>query len=107
MRILGKTVAAAALAVGLSAAFALPAQAATAAPASTHRGSSGCFNWSWADGTTTTTIYYHNTCSTTQHLCVWWKDGQENNLHRITAAGDAKGHLKEPGTIISNDIEDC
>ncbi|MGW2238754.1 hypothetical protein [Streptomyces sp. NPDC001759] len=74
---------------------------------STHRGSSGCFNWSWADGTTTTTIYYHNTCSTTKHLCVWWKDGQENNLHRITAGGDEKGHLKEPGTIITNDIEDC
>lgn len=104
---LGKTMAAAALAVGLSAAFALPAQAATAAPMSTHRGSSGCFNWSWADGTTTTTIYYHNTCSTTKHLCVWWKDGQENNLHRITAGADAKGHLKEPGTIITNDIEDC
>jgi hypothetical protein len=107
MRMLGKTMAAAALAVGLSAAFALPAQAATAAPMSTHRGSSGCFNWSWADGTTTTTIYYHNTCSTTKHLCVWWKDGQENNLHRITAGADAKGHLKEPGTIITNDIEDC
>lgn len=107
MRMLGKTVAAAALAVGMSAAFALPAQAATAAPMSTHRGSSGCFNWSWADGTTTTTIYYHNTCSTTKHLCVWWKDGQENNLHRITAGGDEKGHRKEPGTIITNDIEDC
>jgi hypothetical protein len=107
MRMLGKTVAAAALAVGMSAAFALPAQAATAAPMSTHRGTSGCFNWSWADGTTTTTIYYHNTCSTTKHLCVWWKDGQVNSLHRITAGGDEKGHLKKPGTIISNDIEDC
>lgn len=107
MRMLGKTVAAAALAVGMSAAFALPAQAATAAPMSTHRGSSGCFNWSWADGTATTTIYYHNTCSTTKHLCVWWKDGQVNSLHRITAGGDEKGHLKEPGTIITNDIEDC
>ncbi|MFJ9542012.1 hypothetical protein ACIRPX_32790 [Streptomyces sp. NPDC101225] len=74
---------------------------------SMHRGSSGCFNWSWADGTATSTIYYHNTCSTTEHLCVWWKDGKENNLHRITARGGAKGHLKESGTIKSQDIEDC
>ncbi|MFD4503057.1 hypothetical protein [Streptomyces sp. NPDC058457] len=107
MKILGKAVAAAALTAGLSAAFALPAQAATVTPMSTHRGSVPCFNWSWADGTSTTTIYYHNTCDTTQHLCVWWKDGQENNLHRITAAADEKGHLKEPGTIKSQDIENC
>lgn len=107
MKILGKSLAATVLTVGLGAAFTLPAQAATMSPMSTHRGSTTCFNWSWADGNTTATIYYHNTCSTTKHLCVWWKDGQENNMHRVTAAGDAKGHLKEPGTIKSQDIEDC
>ncbi|MFI7405894.1 hypothetical protein ACIBW9_36425 [Streptomyces sp. NPDC049541] len=107
MKIFGKSVAAVALTVGMSAAFALPAQAATASPMSTHRGTSGCFNWSWADGTTTATIYYHNTCNTTRDLCVWWRDGSVHRLHRLTAAADAKGHRKENGTIESQNIEDC
>jgi hypothetical protein len=110
MKRISKFVAVAAITLGACGTLSIPAQAATpntVVAKSKHTGTSGCFNWSWADGTSTTTIYYHNTCSTTKHLCVWWKSGNTDTLHKLTAAGGAKGHRKEDGTIISQDIEDC
>ncbi|WP_377268263.1 hypothetical protein [Peterkaempfera sp. SMS 1(5)a] len=104
MKRFAKIVTAAAMTVG-ACAVAVPAQAATAVPQSTHRGTAGCFNWSWADGTTTTTIYYHNTCGKSADLCVWWRDGKFDDLHRITAGAGVHGHRKETGAISS--IEDC
>ena len=72
------------------------------ASASTHRGTSGCFNWSWADGDVSATVYYHNTCSKTEELTIWWKAYPNRHImHTVTAKAGAKGHIKEDGTIES------
>ncbi|MEU9079957.1 hypothetical protein AB0D22_35445 [Kitasatospora sp. NPDC048538] len=68
----------------------------------THRGSDGCFNWSWDDsGILTTTVYWHNTCSERRKLKIVWKwSGLEPSI--ITVDGDAKGHQdrrSEPDSI--------
>ncbi|MGW3122967.1 hypothetical protein ACWDBW_38630 [Streptomyces sp. NPDC001107] len=81
-------------------AFATPAQAATLTPLSTHRGTSGCFNWSWADGNTTATIYYHNTCKSTKQLVVTWETGLIKTAITFKVPGNHKGHDKEDGTIV-------
>ncbi|WP_152627311.1 hypothetical protein [Streptacidiphilus melanogenes] len=70
-------------------------------PMSYHSGSSGCFNWSWADGITSTTVYYHNTCNYTATLDIWWKTGSVQSLHAVTAKAGAKGSIKENGSISS------
>lgn len=77
---------------------------ASAAPASVHRGTSGCFNWSWADGNVTATVYYHNTCSDTEQIHIWWRlTGGTEELHAPKVAAGAKGHIKNSGTVISID----
>jgi hypothetical protein len=80
--------------------LATPAQAATVAPMSTHRGTSGCFNWSWVDGNVTATVYYHNICKTTQRLKVTWKSGVIKNEITFKVKAGAKGHDQEDGTIV-------
>ncbi|MCZ1010800.1 hypothetical protein [Streptomyces lydicus] len=49
-----------------------PAAAATATTMSTHRGTSGCFSWSCADGNVTTAVYSHNTCSSAHKIHISW-----------------------------------
>lgn len=74
------------------------------ASASTHRGTSGCFNWSWADGTISATVYYHNTCNRTETINIWWKaSGGRHIMHAATVKAGAKGHIKEDGTVESID----
>ncbi|WP_336050370.1 hypothetical protein [Streptomyces sp. CA2R101] len=53
---------AAAAAAFLALSTAGPASAAELSAQSTHRGTVGCFSYSWADGTATYTVYYHNNC---------------------------------------------
>lgn len=88
---IGVTGAALALAtVGLSS----PAQAASS---EIHRGKTGCFSWSWAEGWTTTTVYYRNTCSYEASMNVWWQDGRTSRMKKVTAAGGASGSVKNSG----------
>ncbi|GAA3173932.1 MULTISPECIES: hypothetical protein [Streptomyces] len=64
----------AALGAAAAAVIALGAGPADAASASVpsiqkmHRGTSHCFRYSWADGTVTTTVYWHNTCKSSHFL---------------------------------------
>ncbi|MFF3155034.1 hypothetical protein [Streptomyces sp. NPDC057910] len=64
---------------------------------STHRGSSGCFNWSWADGVSTTTVYFHNTCNYTSTINIWWRQGGSDYMRASTVAADGKGSLWHDG----------
>ncbi len=42
-------------------------------PFSMHRGTVGCFNWSYDDsGWESTTVYYHNTCNHRELLTITW-----------------------------------
>ncbi|MCU1679459.1 MAG: hypothetical protein JWQ81_198 [Amycolatopsis sp.] len=100
------TKAVAALAVLPAIAFAVTgtASAAPAQPASKHTGTAGCFNWSWADGTSTTTVYYHNTCNHSEQIHIWWQvSSTVERLHAPTVAAGAKGHVKEDGKVKSID----
>ncbi|MGW6985080.1 hypothetical protein ACWGE1_37440 [Streptomyces sp. NPDC054932] len=64
-----------------------------------HRGKSGCFNWSWADGISTTTVYYSNTCDKTASMNIWWQDGAISKMKKVTAGAGAKGSIKNTGTV--------
>ncbi|MGE7439920.1 hypothetical protein [Kitasatospora sp. NPDC001175] len=89
--------AAAAVTVG---SIAVPASAATAGTArlrAQHSGTSGCFNWSWADGWTTSTLYFHNTCRRKEWLHIEWSSG-DGFLRGIDA--DAKGHAEADGSVL-------
>ncbi|MFF4313631.1 hypothetical protein ACWDFR_11740 [Streptomyces sp. 900105755] len=68
-----------------------PASAATLSPASSHTGSVGCFNYSWADGTVSYTIYYHNTC-TVKSAIAGTTDALFDNKWCANVAADGKGH---------------
>jgi prepilin-type processing-associated H-X9-DG protein len=68
-----------------------PASAATASADSVHRGSVGCFNYSWADGSATYTIYYHNTC-TVKSAIAGTTNAVFNNKWCANVAADGKGH---------------
>ncbi|MBX7468197.1 MULTISPECIES: hypothetical protein [Streptomyces] len=68
---------------------------------STHRGSSGCFNWSWADGVSTTTVYFHNTCNYTSTINIWWRQGGSDYMRASTVAADGKGSLWHDGSVKS------
>lgn len=70
---------------------ATPASAATLSADSVHRGSVGCFNFSWADGTATYTIYYHNTC-TVKSAIAGTTDALFDNKWCANVAADGKGH---------------
>ncbi|MER7395696.1 hypothetical protein ABT381_09280 [Streptomyces sp. NPDC000151] len=61
------------LAATLGLANAAPAMAADMSTQAVHRGSTGCFNYSWGDGTVTWTVYYSNTCNSKQAF--WVKTG--------------------------------
>lgn len=54
-----------------------PASAAEMQPMSKHTGTTGCFNWSWADGWDSTTVYFHNTCKTTHVIEITWNHDLE------------------------------
>ncbi|MFJ2193130.1 hypothetical protein ACIOJE_35175 [Kitasatospora sp. NPDC087861] len=91
--------AAAALLTGLTAPS---AEAATPERRGMHRGTDGCFNWSWDDGGwSSTTVYWHNTCDRAEKLAIAWKwTGLE--VSRITVPADGKGHQarrSEPESI--------
>ncbi|MFD8913821.1 hypothetical protein [Streptomyces sp. NPDC059575] len=102
MRALLKTaVATSVLLAGL--AVATPAQAAQMSAAADHSGRSGCFNWSYGDGISTTTVYYHNICSHTATINIWWKDGQFEDMLADSVKADGKGHLKHTGSVKSID----
>lgn len=87
---LGAVAAAAAAILAVSASTpAMAATSADASPLSYHSGSTGCFSWSWTDGSVTWTVYYHNTCS--------GKSGLEVRTGAFTtecikASGGAKGN---------------
>lgn len=97
-----KAAVAASLVAG-SVAIAAPAQAATATPMSMHRGTSGCFNWSWADGVSTTTVYFHNTCNYTSTINIWWQQGSSTYMRASTVGPDGKGSLWHDGSVRSID----
>ncbi|MFH8408236.1 hypothetical protein ACH4FX_26070 [Streptomyces sp. NPDC018019] len=65
------------IAVGLASVIGLanagPAMAATTGAQAVHRGSVGCFNYSYGDGSITWTVYYSNTCNSAQSF--WVKTG--------------------------------
>ena len=68
-----------------------PVSAATMSAASVHRGSVGCFNYSWGDGTATYTIYYHNTC-TVKSAFAGTTNALVNNKWCANVDADGKGH---------------
>ncbi|MFJ9539474.1 hypothetical protein ACIRPX_19715 [Streptomyces sp. NPDC101225] len=68
-----------------------PAGAATMSADSVHRGSVGCFNYSWGDGSATYTIYYHNTCSVKSAIA-GTTNALFNNKWCANVAADGKGH---------------
>ncbi|MGV9993318.1 hypothetical protein [Streptomyces sp. NPDC003374] len=68
-----------------------PASAATMSAASVHRGSVGCFNYSWGDGSATYTIYYHNTCNVRSAIA-GTTNALFNNKWCATVGAGAKGH---------------
>ncbi|MEU1628272.1 hypothetical protein ABZ746_23665 [Streptomyces sp. NPDC020096] len=73
-----------ALATGCLLAVAPPAVADTI-----HRGTSGCFAWSWKDGGwTTTTVYYSNRCADRHELDIAWAT---NSKFRIKVDGNTQG----------------
>ncbi|MEW5355943.1 MULTISPECIES: hypothetical protein [unclassified Streptomyces] len=68
-----------------------PASAATMSAAAVHRGSVGCFNYSWGDGSVTYTIYYHNTCSVKSAIA-GTTTALFNNKWCANVAAGGKGH---------------
>ncbi|MET9291916.1 hypothetical protein [Streptomyces sp. NPDC003077] len=103
MRRISKAVVAASMAVATLGIAAPASQAATAGADDMHRGRSGCFNWSWADGVSTTTVYYHNTCNKKASLYIWWKNGAVDQMKRVDAGPGGSGHIKHVGTVKSID----
>ncbi|MEV6027281.1 hypothetical protein [Streptomyces sp. NPDC052036] len=75
----------------LSITAATPASAATMSADSVHRGSVGCFNYSWGDGSATYTIYYHNTCNVKSAIA-GTTNALFNNKWCADVAADGKGH---------------
>lgn len=93
----------AATVVAASAALVLAGSAtalATVTPMSKHTGTAGCFNWSWADGTISTTVYFHNTCTDTETITISWSQG-----HFVAGdiAPNGKGHAQGTGHVIAID----
>ncbi|MEW9518917.1 hypothetical protein [Streptomyces tubercidicus] len=101
MRRISKAVVAASLAIATLGLTAPASQAASASADDMHRGSSGCFNWSWSDGTSTSTVYWHNTCNKKAQLFIWWKNGAVDQMKRVDAGAHGKGHIKHAGTVKS------
>jgi hypothetical protein len=83
--------------VGTASAMAEPS-ASTVVPLSKHTGTAGCFNWSWADGTLSTTVYFHNTCPFADTISIKWSQG-----HSVSGsiASDGKGNAKGAGSVTS------
>ncbi|MFF4960790.1 hypothetical protein [Streptomyces sp. NPDC001222] len=75
----------------LSITAATPASAATMSADAVHRGSIGCFNFSWGDGSVTWTIYYHNTCNVKSAIA-GTTNGLVNNKWCADVAADGHGH---------------
>ncbi|MEU3988908.1 hypothetical protein OG301_07040 [Streptomyces platensis] len=99
MRRISKAVVAASLAIATVGLTAPASQAATAG--ASERGTSGCFNWSYSEGTSTTTVYWHNTCNKKAQLFIWWKNGAVDQMKRVDAGAHAKGHIKHAGSVKS------
>jgi hypothetical protein len=70
------------------------------APLSKHTGTAGCFNWSWADGTVSTTVYFHNTCSHSEVIAISWSGG--HYVSGSIAAGE-KAHAQGVGHVVAID----
>jgi hypothetical protein len=68
-----------------------PASAANLSAASTHTGTVGCFDFSWADGTVSYTIYCHNTCDV-KSAVAGTTDALFDNKWCANVAADGKGH---------------
>ncbi|RPE45201.1 hypothetical protein EDD90_8464 [Streptomyces sp. Ag109_O5-1] len=71
---------------------AAPAGAASLDADSVHRGSVGCFNYSWGDGDVTYTIYYHNTCSE-KSAFAGTTNALVDNKWCANVDADGKGHV--------------
>jgi hypothetical protein len=99
-KIVARAAATAVLGVGVVMGGALPADAATA---SVHRGSDGCFNYSYGDGIETTTVYFHNTCGHSANLWINWHNGSLRFATCQAVGGGAKGHIKRRG--VPSDIK--
>ncbi|MCQ4212194.1 MULTISPECIES: hypothetical protein [Streptomyces] len=70
--------------------LAVPAPAARSLD-TVHRGSAGCFTWSWKDGgVLTTTVYFRNHCRTAHTIRVHWSS-PASGTEDIRVAGGAKG----------------
>jgi hypothetical protein len=69
-------------------------------PLAKHTGTSGCFNWSWADGTVSTTVYFHNTCPFAEEITISWSGG-----HFVAGkiAANGKGNAQGVGHVIAID----
>lgn len=79
---------------------AMAASPSAVAPMSKHTGTSGCFNWSWADGTITTTVYFHNTCPHKEVIAISWSGG---GYATATIQAGAKGHGSGLGHVVAID----
>ncbi|MFD9130765.1 hypothetical protein [Kitasatospora sp. NPDC059571] len=101
MRRTAKTAAVAAIAAASILGTSGAAGAAEVSPRSYHSGTSGCFNWSWSDGNVSATVYYHNVCSSTQTIDIWWRTGSVRTLRAISVGADGHGSHKENGTVDS------
>jgi hypothetical protein len=73
-----------------------PASAAEMQPMDKHTGTSGCFNWSWADGWDSTTVYYHNTCTTTHVIEITWN---HDVAYDASIPAGVKGHANGWGSM--------
>ncbi|MGY0018317.1 hypothetical protein [Streptomyces sp. cg35] len=65
----------------------------TALPAAdtVHRGTTGCFTWSWKDGgVLTTTVYYRNRCAAAHTFRIHWSSAA-SGTEDIRVKGGEKG----------------
>ncbi|MEW1912520.1 hypothetical protein AB0442_29470 [Kitasatospora sp. NPDC085895] len=93
--------AAAASAAALLLAVAAPA-ASAAEDTHMHRGTDGCFSWSWRDDWNwKARVYYHNRCKDTRLLNVAWRSSAYKKTV-IKVPGGAKGsteQMSDPSSI--------
>ncbi|WP_338699962.1 hypothetical protein V2W30_25085 [Streptomyces sp. Q6] len=79
------------LTAALTGATLLATPAAPAAADTVHRGTTGCFSWSWQDGgTLTTTVYYRNHCRTAHTFRIRWSS-EASGTEDIDVGGGDKG----------------
>ena len=62
-----------------------------------HRGTAGCFAWSWGDGDISWTVYWHNQCSSEKTLVIEWFNDLGPIPSSYVVPADGKGHERNWG----------